>query len=134
MNPIHYKKGYKYQLVEDYTQRIEELTQDFSTDYIAIANRVLVVKKGYAWDGPSGPTIDTKSFMRGSLIHDAMYQLLREGYLPASMRKIADKILARSCIEDGMPAVFAYIVYFAVRLFARYAADPSARKRAITAP
>jgi len=39
--------------------------------------------KGYAWDGPSGSTVDTLNFMRGSLVHDALYQLIRmEKILP----------------------------------------------------
>jgi len=41
----------------------------------------LLIKAGYSWDGPSGSAIDTKNFMQGSLVHDALYQLLRENIL-----------------------------------------------------
>ncbi len=76
----------------------------------------LTIEKGYAWDGPSGPAIDTKTFMQGSLIHDALYQLMREEVLPQSCRKRADEILRDICIEDGMSRVRAWWVYRAVRM------------------
>lgn len=69
---------------------------------------LLRIQPGYAWDGPSGPTIDTPSFMRGSLIHDVLYQLLRQpGFAGAEndhviLRHRADLILHDICIEDGM--------------------------------
>ena len=45
--------------------------------------------------------------MRGSLVHDCLYQLLRETDFGApetrdQRRKKADEILYRICIEDGM--------------------------------
>ena len=51
----------------------------------------LIIKRSYAWDGPSGPTIDTKNFMRGSLVHDALYQLMRHEHLSSDeWRAVAD--------------------------------------------
>lgn len=77
---------------------------------------LLFIKAGYHWDGPSGPTIDTKTFMPGSLVHDALYQLMREGVLPQSARKRCDEILKEICIEDGMNRLRAWSVYRGVRL------------------
>ena len=68
----------------------------------------LVIQPGYAWDGPSGPTIDTPSFMRGSLIHDVLYQLLRmPTFEPDAdehdlIRHRADLLLREICLLDGM--------------------------------
>ena len=110
-------KGYKYLLLED---EIYQLPEEFSeqliaTPYIALSNEgLLCVKKNYMWDGPSGPTVDTKSFMRGSLIHDALYQLIREGFLPATMRKASDKVLYDICRQDGMGWFRSQYVYFFV--------------------
>ncbi len=84
----------------------------------------LTIHKGYSWDGPSGPTIDTKNFMRGSLIHDALYQLMREEVIPQNMRKQADEILRDICRQDGMSNIRAWWVYQGVRLFAACAAKP----------
>ena len=85
---IAYKKGYKYQLAEDYIRFIPiYFHDDIQTKYISLIpqpdlSSLLTIRTGYAWDGPSGPTIDTKTFMRGSLEHDALYQLIRERLLP----------------------------------------------------
>lgn len=90
----------------------------------------LTIRPGYAWDGPSGPTIDTPSFMRGSLVHDALYQLLREGKLPQHRRKAADRILSDICREDGMSKLRAAWVYRGVRA----GGASSARPDMLTAP
>lgn len=85
----------------------------------------LTVKEGYAWDGPSGPTIDTPNFMRGSLVHDVLYQLMRLGALDhKKYRKRADEILREMCLEDGMSAFRAWYVYMAVQWFGESSATP----------
>jgi hypothetical protein len=53
----------------------------------------LTIKCFYGWDGASGPTLDTPSTMFASLVHDALYQLLREGKLPPEYREKADLLL-----------------------------------------
>jgi len=81
-------------------------------------NGLLRIRCGYCWDGPSGPTIDTKNFMRGSLLHDALYQLIREGYLAEDeWRKYSDDLLREICLEDGMSRLRAWYVYKSVRWF-----------------
>lgn len=136
MKSIFYKKGYKYQLQQAHIADLHcTLSAEvIDSEYICLNGSLLVIKKGYAWDGPSGPTIDTKSFMRGSLVHDALYQLMRDGYLDGSYRKVADKILKYMCINDGMSILCAELVYIAVRLFARFAADPASKKPVERAP
>lgn len=87
----------------------------------------LVISAGYSWDGPSGPTIDTKTFMRGSLIHDALYQLIREGVLSMPDRKRVDQILREICLEDGMARFRAWYVYQGVRKFGAKHCRPDLR-------
>lgn len=101
---IKYKEGYKYQLHETYVIVIPITGFTITMhDFIQLApDGTLMIFEGYAWDGPSGPTIDTKNFMRGSLVHDVLYQLMREGYLPQYFRPVADKLLYAICREDGM--------------------------------
>lgn len=116
---INYRPGYKYQLAEDYTCTLppEFTGYDGKTQFLLLLGGVLTIRKGYAWDGPSGPTIDTKSFMRASLVHDALYQLIREGMVPRQMRDFADLELKKICLSDGMSNIRAWWVYQGVKRF-----------------
>ena len=128
MRCIAYNDGYKFQTKAAYQLAIEiKPDAAIDTDYIALdAEGHLTIKKGYAWDGPSGPVLATKSIMRGSLVHDALYQLMREEYLDKNIwREKADSILHAICIEDGMWKLYAWLVYHGVRKFADLAADPA---------
>ena len=136
MNQIEYKRGYKYQLSETYSVDVFiAATVSWSHLYLGLdKNGILQIERGYAWDGPSGPTVDTKTFMRASLVHDALYQMIRLGVLDKSLREHADKLMRVHCREDGMSKVRSQWVYWALRLFAGKAAIPESRKKVITAP
>ncbi len=133
-NRIFYRtlRKYKYQLMDDYLIDIDlHPTEDIieppppRQTYIRLEKSGrLTIFKFYAWDGPSGPTIDTKNFMRGSLVHDAMYQLMRQGRIDRDHREFADYLLRVICLEDGMSAFRAWYVHAAVRLFGASAAKP----------
>lgn len=132
---VHYKGGYKYQLCEDYKIDLELFGAQAKTEFLALdIVGLLTIRKGYAWDGPSGPAVDTKNFMRGSLVHDAIYQLIREGHLRKDDRLYADRLLYRMCREDGMSAIRATWVYLAVRTFASRAADGDHERKVQEAP
>ena len=90
---MKYRGGYKYQLAENEAFQTEFKSKiGFKTDFLSITKEgLLVVHKGYAWDGPSGPTYDDEAFIYGSLAHDALYQLMRGGWLPHSSWRSADK-------------------------------------------
>ena len=136
---IKYREGYKYQLHADATIQTMILGAAARIEpwvYLE-QNGILTVKFGYAWDGPSGPTWDDLGAVgpdhggpgvRGSLYHDALYQLMREGHLEQSWRKRADELLYECCREDGMNEVRAEVWERAVREFA---ASSAARQRPI---
>lgn len=137
MKQIAYRTGYKYQLAEPYVDVVEiRPDHEIGNRFVTLApDGTLTVRQDYAFDGPSGPTVDTKDFMRGSLVHDAIYQLMREGHLDRNVyREKADSILRRICIEDGMPHWRAEYVYMGVREFGAAAADPSNDNPVIRAP
>ena len=73
--------------------------------------------------------------MRGSLVHDALYQLMREGLLKTrTHRKEADLIFKRICIEDGVSNLRASAYYKALRKFGKPAASPQNKKDIQRAP
>ena len=120
-------KKYKYQLMDDYIIQIDiRPIQNIELKFLSLSSEgSLTIKKYYAWDGPSGPTIDTRDFMRGSLVHDALYQLMRLSELDYKVhRKRADEILKEICREDGICSFRAWYVYQMLHLFAECAARP----------
>ena len=137
MSCIAYNDGYKYQLKETYVLTIEiKPDRSIFTDYIDLdLQGSLTIRKGYAWDGPSGPTFDTLNFMRGSLVHDALYQLMREARLDHERhREAADRTLQTICKEDGMSSLRAWWVYLGVHQFGDPSADPARKRPVIHAP
>jgi hypothetical protein len=116
---ISYSEGYKYQVEQDCSAFVGIYSgeETIETDYIKLdGNGFMTVKRGYAWNGASGPTIDTPSTIRGSAFHDATYQLIQLGLLSEYCRKKADENLRSMCIEDGMLSFRADLWYEAVRL------------------
>lgn len=118
------RKRYNYVLAADYhlptrlrpTQRVERMPV-----LILNTNGELTIKAGYAWDGITGIP-DLKSMLLPSLVHDALYQLMREGCLPQSARKDADELFRDLCLERTYPW-FAKLAYRVVDLFgAKHAA------------
>jgi len=118
---------YKYCLAQDVRVSTPVTGKNIETAFFSLSRAgVLIGKKGYHWDGASGPTFDTPDSMRGSLAHDICYQMLREGQLlhyeydkqeHNRLRKVADKLIYTICRTDGMPRWRAKPWYVAVRLF-----------------
>jgi hypothetical protein len=122
MTSVKYRdiSKYKYLLEEPLTVTvpIRGITARVDGDWVSLSEYgLLVIRKGYAWDGASGPAIDTPDFMRASLVHDALYQLLREGALPPGKRSVADAVMRSICREDGMGRFRSWYCWLGVRLF-----------------
>ena len=130
---ILYKKGYKYQLTETYTVEIGiKPDKAIVTDFISLStDGFLRMFKGYAWDGVTCWR-DTKKLLRGSLVHDALYQLIRLKFLPEEARRQADEELKKIVCEDKTSIIFGKCMYHAVRLFGKKAATVS--RTVFTAP
>jgi len=133
---MRYRKGYKYQLMErDFVQTDIYLTDDISTHFITLTeDGLLILKQGYACDGPSGPTIDTKSSIRGAFFHDALYELMRRGLLPKYYKAKADRLAYRLWLKDGMWGWRAKAWYDGIKNFAGWAADPRNKKKIYVTP
>jgi len=134
---IKYRSDYKYQLAEGYKVDISIKPKTaIRTEFIDLdTGGNLTVKKGYAWDGPSGPVIDTKENMRASLVHDALYQLMRNKELNTrTYRKAADREFKEICKADGVSNLRASIYYKALRRFGKPAASPEKKKKVLRAP
>lgn len=103
---LSFKSGYKYQSVNnEISYQLISFRPDKAvrTTFCTLGKKgVLVIKPGYAWDGPSGPTIDTDNFMIGSLIHDVLYELMRNELVPHNRWREADMELDHINKQCGM--------------------------------
>jgi hypothetical protein len=118
MEQIRYREGYKYVLECTYSiQTAVKPAENIATPFIGLnTDGVLTIQAAYAWDGCSGPTWDDKHNMRAGLVHDALYNLMRERLLDCGWRETADNELRRICREDGMGAIRAWYYHKAVRM------------------
>lgn len=122
----------KYQLVDTVRQStglaLEHPAESDSRLLHLGRTGVLTVRAGWLWDGPSGPALDTSTAMRASLVHDALYQLMREGSLPQDCKTRSDELLWLICLEDGMDRKRADRFHAAVQFFGGYFCRPGPSK------
>jgi hypothetical protein len=133
---IRYKAGFKYQLAEDYICNIGIYPEhDIEAKWVSLTTSgVMILREGFAWDGPSGPTIDRKENMRGSAEHDAGYRLIRYGLLPVNYREKFDDRIRACWIEDGMWEWVANAEVALLKRFGAGAARPSGEPQIKQAP
>jgi len=130
---MKYRKltGYKYQLMarECFDTPYRPGTKIYAPFIRLGKTGRMQVLKGFAWNGASGPTIDTESTMRASLAHDCGYQLIREKWLPFPMWKDnkakADTLFYHILKEDGMGKIRAWYYHKAVKWFGASSCRPT---------
>lgn len=120
MREIHYRrfnhKNYRFILTAPLVLDTNIIGRACKTDWIELLNDgTLIISGAYAWDGATG-AINTENSVRASCGHDALYQLIRLGLLPRTMRLKADSNLRKWLIEDGMSEFRAGYWFVAVRL------------------
>ena len=128
---IKYKEiRWRFVLTEEYEHELTfmSLPVTISKPYYKISRNKLLVSNDYAWDGLSGPTVDTKNSRTASLVHDVLYQAIREGVLPYMYRKEADKEFRLILKNNGMFFLRYWYFWAGVRL----GGGKHARKRSIS--
>lgn len=125
-NKFDYRKcrNYKFQLLADYVKLIDLYSHEIETPFICLStDGLLTIQKGYAWNGANAIP-DTLHTIEPSLVHDALYQLLREGELHKDYREYADKLMRDMCYTLGAARWYAWVIYQGLRVgggpFAKY--------------
>ena len=92
---IVWSAGYKYQLERDaFFDTPLRPKVEIVTDYITLLPcGQLILRKGYAWNGPNFPAVHTRRSIIASLPHDGLYQLIELGLLSADDRRNCDVVL-----------------------------------------
>lgn len=112
---------YKFKVEENFSIELPIKIADFEQPYATSKNGILEIKKGYAWDGASGPVINTQDTLVASLVHDVLYQAMRLNLIKpnSANRKIADKNFFEILKMHGVNSIRRKVWYFAVRLFGK---------------
>ncbi len=143
---IEYHRGVKYSLHAQYQHQTDLRCTPYDTDLLTLTvSGLLVIHPGYAWDGCSGPCIDTDAIMRAALVHDAIYELIRHGACPQSQKALADRLFQTLYAEDAARLRFGWPlqqlskwrddwVYWAVDHFGSSSVQPKAERPVLTAP
>lgn len=102
---VYYRTGFRHQLSRDFSMYVARAgifpLEPGGNEFVQLTiDGRLIVRKHYAWDGASGPAYNDKAFVRPSLVHDALYQLIREGVLGPESRRPADKLLRKMLRRD----------------------------------
>lgn len=125
---VHYENiidpVYKYRLLQDIDGWVDfqhlVLERPIHTDYCSLyPSGRIVGRKGYAWDGASGPTIDTASSMHCSLDHDILWQMIEEGLLSNEWYPVSNDHLEDQGERDGMWTIRAKAWNFSVSYIGR---------------
>lgn len=115
------KYKYKFKVEENFSIELPYKIPDFEHLYASSKDSILEIKKGYAWDGASGPVINTQNTLIASLVHDVLYQAMRLNLIKPNKvnRKIADKNFFEILKMNGVNSVRRTVWYLAVRLFGK---------------
>lgn len=110
------KKNWKYKVFSDCFFRLHTTFPRVKHKFFTIDKDILTVKAGYVWDGATS-AIDSDNFMSPSLVHDVLYQAIREGSLDEIWKKDSDTELKKMCLQRGMSSFRAWYIHFAVDKF-----------------
>lgn len=123
---------YKYQVKKPFTIQTGITGGSALTDFISLQGYgLLMIRPYYAWNG-SNWSSDEKA-MFASLVHDALYQLMRMGLLSRKVfRKNADALYRDMCIAEGMWKPKAQFRYRMLRLFGKGSTYPEKNPRGKT--
>ncbi|MCY4128226.1 MAG: DUF1353 domain-containing protein [Gammaproteobacteria bacterium] len=123
---VTYEKIWRYKLEDDFHLDFEKefglslhTKSEINGKFYTISDRELSAKQGYAWDGASGPVVQTKNSVRATLVHDIMCQAMamNDLFRTRRNRKIADRIFLLILKQDGMAWLRRQVWYRAVRTF-----------------
>ena len=134
------EKRFKHSICDDYAIRVPSSkfpkpanADNKSASYITLEVKVgnnaesapghvcqIFIEEGYAWDGACVPTFDTCGSFHAALVHDALYQCMRLGYVERDCsRKAADKLLLDMLKRGGMGWLRRQLWYWVVYLFGK---------------
>jgi hypothetical protein len=106
---IYFSEGYSYKLLKPYSVKVP-IDENAEGRLLQLKDGVLTIEAGYTWDGVTeGP--DHRQDMRASLVHDALYELLRYNHLSKELVPKINAIYEKIALEDGEGGFRAEFMY-----------------------
>lgn len=100
---MKYWNGFKYVVAETFTVRTAIKGYNIIEPLSSLRpDGRLTVIMGYAWDGNSGPCIDTRSSLEASCVHDVLCDYVNQGLLPAALQPLVDQEYYTICVRKKM--------------------------------
>jgi len=127
---IQYLAGIKYRLDKPYRLKVKLNSDNIVCRHVSYTDGELLIDREFVWDGVTGMWINESAAMRGSLVHDAIYHLIRECGIDDSNAKIADDLLYQFSREDGVSWTLAQIMHYTTKYLGPYGRDPKFNQRA----
>jgi hypothetical protein len=92
----------KYRLEDDFVSQTPIKGYDIDTEFVRLTpDGVLKGRRGFGYNGASGPTYDSEYTMVPTAEHDMLYLLMNMGLLPQSLRKQIDVFFRKRLIQCG---------------------------------
>jgi hypothetical protein len=111
----------RYVLTEDYPVAYCSEIYNYDLNIPALlslnSKGYIVVKRGFQWDGPSGPALNTVNTLGASLVHDVLYRAMRRGLIRKRWKGKADKLYRRMLKGAGVGYFRRWYHWAAVALF-----------------
>lgn len=113
---IYYIKDMKYALSEDYCIQTPVTGYSIIDPFFELReDGFLTIRRGFVWDGASGPTIDTDSAISASAVHDVFCICMRDRRISyTEWQDEINRFFKDMCIRNGMPNWRAAIWHAAV--------------------
>lgn len=100
---MKYWKGYKYVVAETFSIQTDIVGHEVRDDLTELTkDGLLTARRGYAWDGNSGPCADTDDSIEASCGHDILCDYINMGWLPVALQPMVDQEYFKIAVRKGM--------------------------------
>jgi len=107
---------YKYQLLEtEHLLLPVHFDDHIETRFVILSYNTITIKPGYAWDGFSCSP-DIRKALAASLVHDALYQLIKTDLLPIEDKGKCDKCLTDIMMQKGVSRFICRLYGYGVKI------------------
>jgi hypothetical protein len=115
---VYFKEGYRYQTTRWVIVKTKIATGELICTewFILLPDGWLLARPGYAWDGASGPAINTLNWRLPSLCHDVLCQAIAMGRLSALWADEVHAEMHRLLLKKHMNPVRAWYSREAVEI------------------